>query len=75
MGPGSEVTRKRKEILAVRVLQGRRVIIRAESRKFVRFHGEFSYFRGSCSECAQVRASERSFEISYPSDVHGKTLH
>lgn len=72
MGPGSEVTRKRKEILAVRVPR-RRVIIRAESRKFVRFHGEFSYLRGGSSECAQVKASE--FEISYPSDVHGKTLH
>lgn len=48
MGPGSEVTRKRKEVLAVRVPR-RRVIIRAESRKFVRFHGEFSYSRGEFS--------------------------
>lgn len=33
---------ERKEVLAVRA-PDRRVITRAESRKSVRFHGEFSY--------------------------------
>lgn len=54
MGPGGEVTRKRKEVLAVRVPR-RRVIIRAESRKFVRFHGEFSYPRGGFLRDVKLR--------------------